>query len=139
MKRAIFVVSFFLAMLLIGCRQGERPANNAVVEEEMEKIELTEMEEMILCELYIDEDRIREGKLFEYQKECLEQLRFAVNYLKEKYPDVEFEILTINPKSKLNMITRVTFKETGTTDRQYALVVEPDVDGWIARDDYSEE
>ena len=37
------------------------------------------------------------------------------------------------------MITRVTFKETGTTDRQYALVVEPDVDGWIARDDYSEE
>ena len=105
----------------------------------MEKIELTEMEEKILCELYIDEDRIREGKLFEYQKECLEQLRFAVNYLKEKYPDVEFEILTINPKSKLNMITRVTFKETGTTDRQYALVVEPDVDGWIARDDYSEE
>lgn len=139
MKRAIFVVSFFLAMLLIGCRQGERPANNAEVEEEMEKIELTEMEEKILCELYIDEDRIREGKLFEYQKECLEQLRFVVNYLKEKYPDVEFEILTINPKSKLNMITRVTFKETGTTDRQYALVVEPDVDGWIARDDYSEE
>ena len=36
-RLAIFVVSFFLAMLLIGCRQGERPANNAEVEEEMEK------------------------------------------------------------------------------------------------------
>lgn len=131
-KKFLFILCSVLAVLASGCRREEQQPPK----QPEETIELTEEEERILCELYVDEERIREGKLYGYQETCLEQLRFAMDYLEEKYPDKDFTILAIHPKSKINMRTTVEFYELGDTENYHNLFIEPDADGWVGEDDF---
>lgn len=131
-KKFLFILCSVLAVLASGCRREEQQPQK----QSEEIIKMTKEEERILCELYVDEERIREGKLYGYQKTCLEQLRFAIEYLEEKYPDKDFVILAIHPKSKVNMRTTVEFYEPGDAERYHNLFIEPDGDGWVGKDDF---
>ena len=131
-KKFLFIMCSVLAVLASGCRREEQQPPK----QPEETIELTDEEERILCELYVDEERIREGKLYGYQETCLEQLRFAMDYLEEKYPDKDFTILAIHPKSKVTLRTTVEFYEPGDAENYHNLFIDPDVDGWTGVDDY---
>lgn len=131
-KKFLFILCSVLTVLASGCRREEQQPPK----QPEETIELTDEEERILCELYVDEERIREGKLYGYQETCLEQLRFAMDYLEEKYPNKDFEILTIHPKSKVTMRTTVEFYEPGYTESYHNLFIEPNGDGWTGVDDF---
>ncbi len=133
-KRKLFsFIGMLIILMVAGCKREEPPRDPDKI------FELTKQEERILCDLYIDEERIREGKLYAYQERCLEQLRFAISYLEEKYADRDFEILTIHPKSKVNMRTTVVFYEVGDDENYHNLFVEPEGDGWIEMDDFESE
>ena len=53
---------------------------------------LTEDEKRLLTGAFGEEKRIEEGRLFSYQREALDQLRAGESYLKERYPDRDFQI-----------------------------------------------
>lgn len=138
MRRIFLVLGVFFIFVLVGCKQKGEETQNTEMENSMEKIVLTEQEERLLCDLYIDEERIREGYLYGYQKKCLEQIRFGVKYLEETYPDKDFELLMCHPKSKVNMVTTISFQEEGNTEKEYTLIIEPDGNDWMARDNYGD-
>lgn len=131
-KKFLFILCSVLAVLASGCKREEQQPPK----QPEETIELTDEEERILCELYVDEERIREGKLYGYQETCLEQLWFAMDYLEEKYPGEDFTILAIHPKSKVTLRTTVEFYEPGNTENYHNLFIEPDGDGWVGEDDF---
>ena len=97
--------------------QEAEPSNDKGGEEmeEMEIMELTEQEKRLLCEIYPMEERIMEGRLFNYQKDTLTAFRAGMDYLARKYPGYDFEALSITPASKFDpwMIVRIRSGETG--------------------------
>lgn len=122
-KRKLFsFIGMLIILMVAGCKREEPPRDPDKI------FELTKQEE-----------RIREGKLYAYQERCLEQLRFAISYLEEKYADRDFEILTIHPKSKVDMRTTVVFYEVGDDENYHNLFVEPEGDGWTGMDDFESE
>ena len=83
--------------------------NGADVEIVPEKYELTPEEEMLLCSVYVDEDRILDGLLFSHQIEALNALRFGHQYLENKYPGIKFVFHMFAPADRLNPDNRITF------------------------------
>lgn len=133
-----------LAALLLwtgGCVQSGQtipPASGVETEETdmTETIILTEEEEKLLCDAYLGEDRIREGKLYGYQMTCLEQIRFGREYLEQKYPGAAFSLLAVRPMDKLNSVTEIRFTEGSAPDTCYDLQIRETQGVYQAADNY---
>lgn len=144
-KLGICSVLVLTVGLLCGCAAKEGATgkeegqfeSKVVIEEreQMQDIKLTEEEEKLLCEVYINEDRIKEGVLLDYQVECLEQIRLAKQYLEQKYPETAFEIIQIAPMSKINTITEVSFV-ANSDDTVYNMQITKENDEYQAADNY---
>lgn len=94
MKKIIIYIAVLVLGLsaLTGCkRQADDTTEHSQEESEETYVSLTDEEMNLLCNKYVDEDRIKEGHLYPYQLEALEQFRFGKNYIETKYPEVSFQ------------------------------------------------
>lgn len=105
----------------------------------LNNISLSKDEERLLCEVYMDEERIHDGNLLDYQINCLNEIRSAKKYLKEKY-DKDFIILNYSPITELNCVGEMNFTtedEIHDTDIYYELQLKRADDGnFLLSDDY---
>lgn len=88
-------------------------------------VDMTDDEIRLLCNIYIDEDRIREYKLYDYQKETLYDIRLVQNYLDDKYGK-KFYIQTYVPGSLENSNGEAVFYDTENENQMYSAVVKED-------------
>ena len=102
--------------------------------ENMESMELTDQEKRLLCEIYPMEERIMEGRLYNYQKDTLTGFRAGMDYLARKYPGYDFEALSITPASKFDpwMIVRIQSGDSGI----WELKVTPEKEGFSFADTF---
>jgi len=68
----------------------------------MNHVEMTEEEINLLCKVYFGEDRIKQGNLYDYEKNALDEFRAGKKYLKEKYPSYQMRVISYAPSTKLN-------------------------------------
>lgn len=136
--KKIFYIYTMIAMLLSGC--GEMPMD---AEKKMEMAEvntmegtimMTEKEIELLSAIYADAARIKEGKLFSHQEESLRELRAGMQYLAEKYPDADLEILIFEPATKWNASASALFRDQ--SDKNYFLAITPKDGSYICTDTY---
>ena len=129
-SRYIFWGMMSMSVMLTGC-SSILQANNAVIEEKNstkeeshmeETVSMTPEQEALLCKISIDEERVKEGLLFSWQKEILKQYDFAMEYLENKYPSYTFHIANCEPKNKLNnAYSLFYFYESGDSETYYDL------------------
>lgn len=98
----------------------------------MEELVMTEEEILLLGAVYNNEEQLREGKLYDYQKVALEYLREGLTYLKEKYPGYDPEILTFSPATKFTPWAQ--FLIQGEGELTYTLTVEKKDAGFVCLD-----
>ncbi len=141
MKKIVFwVLIVLICAISVGCNSGETGQNNNTnldVNEEDDMgyntVQMTDEEKKILCSIYVNEDRINEGKLHDYQLEALMQFRSANAYLEEKYPGYEFYYYSFKPKDKMNEFTLLEFT-VDDTEHYFAVKVEVEEEGYVITD-----
>ncbi len=143
MLKKIFITSgvvigaFLVTCYIIGVQEETRDAQQSITtqastrveenEEVQERIQLTPEQEEILLRVSVSEDRVKSGKLAEWQLEFLKQYNYIMDdYLKKKYPSYEFKIITAKPTNiYCPNIAEFEFIEKGT---------DPDISGWFKLD-----
>ena len=132
-KKVLIALVGLACFALTGCDAGGsgQGNNNSYVNEEDDMdnnvIQMTDEEKKILCSIYVNEDRINEGKLYDYQLEALNQFRSANDYLDAKYPGYDFEYFAFSPISKTSDVTKLEFTIDDTENYFTAqLIVEDD-------------
>lgn len=127
MRRKI-VIGFLLAIsvLVTGCTRSIRESgsitddyrytenyNDEYENEEDGSMghEMTQEQIDLLCSISVNENKVREGDLADWQIEVLNQYDYAMEYLAGKYPSYEFEIVGCEPKNNSNSYTTFTFVE----------------------------
>lgn len=98
-------------------------------------MQLTIGEKKFLQNLFVNEKRIEEGKLYAYQIRVLEQYRMAMHYLHQKYPDTEFEIIMGNPQNRMSSLAEFVFKASGESDT-FQLSISEVNDSYMIKDNY---
>lgn len=126
-KRRILTFSICSMVFISGCANSSGLYN---VREEAEKnmddiegdetmvdvtmdgyYEMTDEEKELLGKASPDPDRVYDGKLWSYQVYWLNQLRAGTKYLKEKYPNHTFKVLSFAPANEFNQYADFTFQE----------------------------
>lgn len=153
MKKYIIILSVVLILGLSGCGQNpngqdvrETQHDSNIDEEETSRVDnlnefdLSDEEIRILCETYLQEERIAQGKLYQYQQEQLYRLRFATSYLKEKYPDKKMVIRRCSEKadSQGNWIFPF-YDDTDENGNFHVYVKDVSAGEYSATDDYWED
>ncbi len=103
---------------------------------DLEELILTAEEEKILCDIYVEDERILAGELFDFQIVLVNQIRFAKEYLCDKYTDVEFEILTCSPAKDEKDIVEMTFQDNSGDGAIFNLELTQKDGTYSAVDDY---
>ena len=141
MKKKICAAVCALIILLLAAGCGTLPEtfeNEKEIgqEDNMETVKLTNEEKELLCSMYSGEERIRRGDLLDHEIALLEQLRFGMSYLSEKYPKHRFEMTACIPQGKMETHTTVSVCAEGV-DGVYTLRLETLPDGTcLAEDDF---
>lgn len=127
-----------LVLLLVLFLQGCTVGSNGKEENIGTEYHMNEKEIAILQSIYVDEDRISRGDLLSYQLLTLEQYRFGIDYLKNKYPSYQFEILSCDPMTKQNAYATFLLKEKNGSDADYYTlhVKGEDEEHFIGEDDF---
>lgn len=74
---------------------------------------LTENEKKLLEYAYTDNERIQDGLLFDYQIVALKMIRKCQEYLNQKYPNQNLEMVTFSPQNKKKNYTEIHFIKEG--------------------------
>lgn len=72
--------------------------------------ELTQEKKDFLAKMSVDEERVQNGKLYDWQVEALRQYDYAMGFLQEKYPSHTFKFTFYNPKGNVNPFSYFLFK-----------------------------
>ncbi|MBE5960047.1 MAG: hypothetical protein E7256_01470 [Lachnospiraceae bacterium] len=122
-KKSIFLLGILTVIMISGCGKADdirQKEDIAAAQEEADEIEedveMTQEQMDLLIGISVNADRIREGKIYSWQKEILNQYDYALDYLKEKYPSHTFHLVSCDPKSKLNTFS--LFKMTADEDSE---------------------
>ena len=140
MRTKAFLAFLLLCILLSGCgssRQKEEVKGGESLQERegsAETVDMTDEEKRLLCEIYPMEDRIRDGELYDYQKDTLDAFRAGMEYLSGKYPGYAFEALSVTPATKFDpwMIVRIQSGDSGI----WELKVTPENGGYSFADTF---
>lgn len=133
-KRSVMLLICLGVLSFSGCAQisGQGMGNDAVAEttghsawqEEktgtVEKTTLTAEQEALLVKISVDEERVRSGELYGWQKKVIRQYDAAMDYLGKKYPSHSFEITDCAQKDITNSFSTFWFLADGE-DVQYEL------------------
>lgn len=124
-----------IVITLVGCgREKEEPADKPAVTVK-QQADLTEEEQKLLIAAFGDDENIRAGNLYDYQKEALIQLRTGMEYLKEKYPREDFSVLSFSNATKLTEYASCYF-QTDASSKEYLLTITPENGEYVCRDTY---
>lgn len=103
-------------------------------------LELTGEEEEILCSMSVNEERIRDGLLVNWQKKWVGQYRYAMDYLQKKYPSHSFAVVYSYREEKGTPYGTFGVCADGNNtdeDKNYEVYVEgSEEDGYSATDHY---
>lgn len=121
MKRKMLLAAALLFLLSSACGAGKDTGNTGVgtstesAKESAESVAMTDQEIVLLSKIYPMEERIREGRLYDYQKDTLETYRAGMEYLSGKYPGYDFKALSITPATKPDpwMVIRIQSGDSG--------------------------
>lgn len=109
-------------------------------EREMGKREITEEQIELLCNMSVNEEKVRRGDLYDWQIEVLNQYDYAMDYLARKYPSHSFKMVSCENKNKLNSYTTFMFVEKSEEEDYYSLYLYVDETGgtkvYEAKDNY---
>lgn len=135
-----------MIILLTACGSMVEGSNGIVLEKsnlkeessDMEtKVDMTPEQEALLCKISINEDRVKEGKLFVWQEEVLRQYDYAMDYLLGKYPSYTFHIVDCEPKNKLNnAYSKFVFQESDDSESYYDLYLYVEDGEYSAEDNF---
>lgn len=109
-----FVLTFGLVGIT-GC-MGMLPENQQEVNAMEKNTELTQEKKDFLKKISMDEKRIEEGKLYDWQTELLKQYDYAMEYLEKKYPSHKFAFTDCKPAEKDSSFSTFWFQENGGKD-----------------------
>ena len=141
MKRNFFIllVSMCFCCGIAGC-SGKSSAGR---EQELNsgqggEVEMTDEQKELLKKISVNEEKIEEGQLYEWQKEVLNQYDYAMNYLQKKYPECVFHIVDCDQKNNLNTYTTFTFTEEKNEELfdLYLYVNEEQEEKYTAKDNF---
>ena len=131
----IMIMTMIIVIALAGCgREKEEPADKPAVTVK-QQADLTEEEQRLLIAAFGDDENIRAGNLYDYQKEALIQLRTGMEYLKEKYPGEDFSVLSFSNATKLTEYASCYFR-AGASSKEYLLTITPENGKYVCRDTY---
>lgn len=131
----IFVALFVLSLgLLSGCTAGFPEKSAVMVETKNPEVELTQKKKDLLITMSMDEERIRNGKLYDWQIEVLRQYDYATEYLSRKYPSLGFTFTDCDPKGLIKPFSTFWFQCNGE-ERVYDLYLYVDEDGSYSCED----
>lgn len=131
----IIIMTMIIVITLVGCgREKEEPADKPAVTVK-QQADLTEEEQKLLIAAFGDDENIRAGDLYDYQKEALIQLRTGMGYLKEKYPGEDFFVLSFSNATKLTEYASCYFRAS-TSSKEYLLTITPENGEYVCRDTY---
>ena len=131
----IIIMTMIIVITLVGCgREKEEPADKPAVTVK-QQADLTEEEQKLLIAAFGDDENIRAGNLYDYQKEALIQLRTGMEYLKEKYPREDFSVLSFSNATKLTEYASCYF-QTDASSKEYLLTITPENGEYVCRDTY---
>lgn len=86
--------------------------------------EMTQEQIDLLCDISVNEDKVRDGNLADWQIEVLNQYDYAMEYLAGKYPSYEFGIVGCEPKNNSSSYTTFTFIEKSDESTYYCLYLD---------------
>lgn len=119
-----------IMLMTILCFVGCARPDGVIDEKDLkEDIELTSKEEDFLLQEFAkdeeDEERIKENDLYSSEKICVLRMRIATEYLKEKYPDEEFEFVYYEDAKYWGLpYTYFEFVEDGNDEVTYEVRLE---------------
>lgn len=124
-----------IVIAIAGCgREKEEPTDKPSVTVK-QQADLTEEEQKLLIAAFGDDENIRAGNLYDYQKEALVQLRTGVGYIKKKYPGEDFSVLSFSNATKLTEYASCYF-QAGVSSKEYLLTITPENGEYVCRDTY---
>ena len=142
--KAIIILSIVCA-LTAGCtgrigmlavkKSEYNEGENKMSNERESVVSLTPEQEELLRSMSVDEQRIKEGKLYNWQKEVLKQREVVLEYLNRKYPSHTFEIVSCSPQNQTHSDSEFWYKADGN-DRIFEMYLETDEKGYICQDNF---
>lgn len=127
MKKTIFLLVLCSMLVITGCSGSDSEEKQG--ESEMEdRMDLTQEKKDFLAAMSMDEERVQDGKLYEWQREVLYQYDYAMEYLQQKYPSHTFHFTSCNPKGKNENFSTFWFETDGGVD-SYELYLYVDDNG----------
>lgn len=129
-KKILFVFLLGILLCMLGCTDTRQRDQ----QEGTEMLELTQEKKDFLADISMDEERVREGKLFEWQKEVLRQYDYAMEYLQRKYPSYTFSFNSCKPKGRDAKWSTFWFQADGFV-KNYDLYLYVDADGGYSCED----
>ncbi len=114
MKRkwiAVLALLGFSTVCICVSKASQFKEDPAVMNEE-NFAELTNEELSVLTSISVNEDKVRNGKLKEWQKQLLIEMRALKAFLREKYPSSEFTILECTGTSTSESSSSFLFTES---------------------------
>ena len=135
MKRWFALILMLMMMLSLAACSGRSQDGNTEEKKDMgySNVEMTEKEKDLLCENFVDEDRIRNGQLNDAQKAALDELRAGTDLLDRKYPGLEYDILRLTPATKLTARGSLDVKIPGDDLNTYYVYTAYDDSGNISQ------
>ena len=134
--KVIAVILIMITFVLADHYFGKGDIYNAVREKNLAH-ELTENEKELLAEKYsYDEEDVKKGILDRKQYRTLKEIRYGMEYLQEKYPGYEFEILYLDGWAGNFDDCAVHEKKTDEYFSMY--IYEEKGDSFSAKDDFYE-
>ena len=133
----VLLLTSICAMILSGCIKSTTQAPSR------QYVELTQTEEEILTNIFIDTDNISQGNLNTAEKETLIKMRHVEQKLNERYPDHKFTVasieLPVSDTEKQNFVAKGglvvdNVHIDGKYECSYKLI--ENGDDWIVEDDY---
>lgn len=129
-KLALVILLFGIA----GCAGVTKEKLDVNVE--ADNAELTQEKKDFLATISMDEERVQNGELYEWQEEVLRQYDYAMKYLKKKYPSHIFDFTSCNPKGKTDNFSTFWFT-VDHSENSYELYLDRDYNGdYSCKDNY---
>ena len=133
MKRKI-LASFFIVMSVIATSCSGHIGGNSInddknysdesYDESEQERKLTQEQIDLLCNISVNEEKVKEGKLSDWQKEVLNQYDAAMEYLSDKYPSYDFLITYCEQKNLVNSYTTFNFVEKSEDSVYYDMHID---------------
>ena len=134
MRKTVLFLLIFSLLGAAGCTDVLKKKQEVGAMEN--EVNLTQEKKDFLTAMSMDEERIQNGDLYDWQVEVLRQYDYVEEYLKGKYPSHTFVLNSCNPKGRDNSFSTFWFTaDDGEESYELYLYVDSD-DHYSCEDNY---